>query len=535
MSASLPQPFVVSFTEMATTLREVHQAHAHMIKTGLIRNTFAASRLIAFADTNPSDPRTLAYAHSVFTGISNPNSYVWNTIIRAYANSSTPVHALLIFHQMLHGPVFPDKFSFPFVLKACSYLRWIKEGQQIHTHIVKVGLGSDVFIQNTLIHLYASAGFFECAHNLLDRMLERNVISWNAILSAHVSQGLMEQALDLFEEMPDKNVESWNFMISGYVSLGLIQEARNLFDVMPLRDVVSWNAMLTGYAHASCFDEVLAIFEDLQNAKVKPNSYTLVNVLSACANMGAMNQGEWIHSFINKNGIKIDGFLATALVDLYSKCGNIEKAIEVFGNTLRKDISTWNSIIAGLSIHGYGEDALRVFSEMLTEGYSPNEITFVSVLSACSRAGLLEEGRAVFDLMVHVHGIEPSIEHYGCLVDLLGRAGLLEEAEELIKTMPLKDAPAVWESLLNACRIHENVELAECVAMRLLELNPQDSAGYVQLSNIYGSIGRWNDVREVRRMMRAQKVRKEPGCSMIEVDGIVHEFLASDGLYSQGD
>ncbi|XP_042520719.1 pentatricopeptide repeat-containing protein At4g18840 [Macadamia integrifolia] len=535
MSASLPQPFVVSFTEMANTLGEVHQAHAHMIKTGLIRNTFAASRIIAFADSNHSDPSTLAYTHSVFTRISNPNSYVWNTIIRAYTNSSTPVHALLIFHQMLNGPIFPDKFSFPFVLKACSYLHWIKEGQQIHTHIIKVGLGSDVFIQNTLIHLYASSGLVESAHSLLDRMLERNVISWNAILSAHVGRGLMKQALELFEEMPERNVESWNFMVSGYVSLGLIPVARSLFDVMPLRDVVSWNAMLTGYARESCFYEVLALFEDMQNAKVKPNSYTLVILLSACANLGAMNQGEWIHSFINKNGIKIDGFLATALVDMYSKCGNVDKALEVFSNSLRKDISTWNSMISGLSIHGCGEDALRVFSEMLAEGYSPNEITFVGVLSACSRAGLLEEGRSVFDFMVHVHGIEPSIVHYGCLVDLLGRAGLLEEAGELMKTMPLKDAPAVWESLLSACRIHKDVELAEYVAMRLLELNPQDSAGYVQLSNIYGSTERWNDVLEVRRMMKAQKVRKEPGCSMIEVDGIVHEFLAGEGLFSQVD
>ncbi|KAJ4955485.1 hypothetical protein NE237_012268 [Protea cynaroides] len=409
MSASSPQPFMVSFTEMATTLHEVHQAHAHMIKTGLIRNTFAASRLIAFADTNSTDPTTLTYAHSVFTRVSKPNSYVWNTIIRAYTNSSSPVLALLVFHQMLHGPVFPDKFTFPFVLKACSYLHWIKKGQQIHTHIVKVGLGSDVFIQNTLIHLYASAGFIECAHNLLNRMFERNVISWNAILSALADQGLMEQALSLFEEMPEKNVESWNFMISGYVSLGLIQEARS-------------------YAHVSCFDEVLAVFEDMQNAKVKPNSYTLVNVLSACANVGAMNQGEWIYSFINKNDIKIDGFLATALVDMYAKCGNIARL--------------W-----------------KVFSEMLAEGYSANEITFVSVLSACSRAGLLDEGYSVFYLMVHVHGIKPCIEHYCCM------------AEEFITAMELKDAPAVWVSLLNSCRIHENVKMAEHVAMWLFKLN----------------------------------------------------------------
>ncbi|WJZ96580.1 hypothetical protein VitviT2T_015254 [Vitis vinifera] len=519
---------------MATSISELHQAHAHILKSGLIHSTFAASRLIASVSTN-SHAQAIPYAHSIFSRIPNPNSYMWNTIIRAYANSPTPEAALTIFHQMLHASVLPDKYTFTFALKSCGSFSGVEEGRQIHGHVLKTGLGDDLFIQNTLIHLYASCGCIEDARHLLDRMLERDVVSWNALLSAYAERGLMELACHLFDEMTERNVESWNFMISGYVGVGLLEEARRVFGETPVKNVVSWNAMITGYSHAGRFSEVLVLFEDMQHAGVKPDNCTLVSVLSACAHVGALSQGEWVHAYIDKNGISIDGFVATALVDMYSKCGSIEKALEVFNSCLRKDISTWNSIISGLSTHGSGQHALQIFSEMLVEGFKPNEVTFVCVLSACSRAGLLDEGREMFNLMVHVHGIQPTIEHYGCMVDLLGRVGLLEEAEELVQKMPQKEASVVWESLLGACRNHGNVELAERVAQKLLELSPQESSSFVQLSNMYASMGRWKDVMEVRQKMRAQGVRKDPGCSMIEVDGTVYEFLAGEGLVSGKD
>ncbi|MCL7044721.1 hypothetical protein MKW94_016045 [Papaver nudicaule] len=536
MAFSIAQPSIISFTEMANSLSEINQAHAHMLKTGLFHDSYAASRLISFStmSTSISNPKTLTHASSVFSRILNPSTYLWNTMIRSYANSSNPEESLLLFHQMLYGSFYPDKFTYTFALKACSFLLGIDEGQQIHGQILKTGHDVDCYIQNSLINLYARTGCFDNAYLLLDRMIEKDVISWNAILSAYTERGLMDNARKLFEEMPEKNVESWNFMISGYVGLELVEEARILFDEMPLKDVVSWNAMITGYAHSNRYGQVLKLFEDMQVAKVKPDNYTLVNVLSACAQVGALKQGEWIHAYVDKNGIKIHGYLATALVDMYSKCGCIDKALRVFNdNTKERDISTWNSIIAGLSIHGCGKEAVEKFSEMMDDGCKPNEITFVSVLSACSRSGLLEEGRRIYELMVRVHGLKPSIEHYGCIVDLLGRAGHLEEAVELAETMPLKvESAGVWESLLSACRSHGHVELAEVVAEKILKLNPSDSYSYVQLSNIYAAKERWDDVREVRKKMRLQKVRKEPGGSMIEVDGVVHEFLAGDGLHS---
>ncbi|KAJ8616734.1 hypothetical protein MRB53_036106 [Persea americana] len=536
MTSCSPSPSIIAFMDMATTLSELQQAHAHMLKTGLVRSTFAASRIIAFAATAPSSsPQSLAYAHSVFTHIDTPNSYTWSTIIRAHANSPTPENALLLFHQMLYSPVLPDKYTFPFVTKACSLLHAIEEGQQIHARVLKAGLCTDVYIGNTLIHMYASLGYTEQAFCLFDRMIQKDVISWNAIISGCMEQGLMEDARRLFDEMPERNVESWNFMITWCIDCGLVDDARSLFDRMPCKDVVSWNAMITGYMRASRFTEALRLAQDMQLAKVKPDNFTLVNVLSACARVGALSQGEWVHAYINKNGIEISGFIATALVDMYCKCGNLEKALQVFSNTKKKDITTWNSMIGGFSTHGNGEYALRFFSEMSADGFAPNEITFISVLSACSHAGLLNEGRRVFNLMTQVHEIEPAVEHYGCMVDLLGRARLFEEAEDLVNSSLCKDKPVVWESLLGACRSHGNVELAERVARRLVELDPNDSACYILLSNIYASMRRWDDVREVRGRMRTQKVKKEPGCSMIDVDGTVHEFRAGDRLHPQAD
>ncbi|GMH29732.1 hypothetical protein Nepgr_031575 [Nepenthes gracilis] len=271
----------------------------------------------------------------------------------------------------------------------------------------------------------------------------------------------------------------------------------------------------------------------MRSQKVKPDICTFVNVLSACAHVGALTQGEWVHSYIDKHGIIVEGFLATALVDMYSKCGNIKKALKVFrSSSRRKDVSTWNSVISGLSLHGFGEMAIEFFEKMLADGYKPNEVTFISVLSACSRSGLLNEGHRLFNLMIRVHKIQPTVEHFGCMVDLLGRFGLVEEAEEFLRMIPVQEEPALWESLLASCTNYRNVELAQTVAEKLLELNSRDSAGYVQLSNMYASMGKWRNVSEVRKKMKACGVKKEPGCSLIEIDGVVHEFLAGEGLIS---
>uniref|UniRef100_A0A1J3J238 Pentatricopeptide repeat-containing protein n=1 Tax=Noccaea caerulescens TaxID=107243 RepID=A0A1J3J238_NOCCA len=527
--SSTPLP-ILSFTEGAKSLSEIQQAHAFMLKTGLSRDTFSASKLIAFAVANP-EPETVSYAHSILNRIESPNAYTHNSVIRAYANSSTPGIALISFREMLLGPVFPDKYSFTFVLKACAAFCGFEEGRQIHGLFLKSGLMSDVFVENTLVNVYGRCGYFEIARKVLDGMPEKDVVSWNSLLSAYVEKGLVEEARGLFDEMEERNVESWNFMISGYAAAGMVEEAKELFDSMPVKDVVSWNAMVTAYAHVGCYSEVLEVFNEMLNSSTeRPDGFTLVNVLSACASLGSLSQGEWVHVYMDKNGIVIDGFLATALVDMYSKCGKIDKALEVFRATSEKDVSTWNSIISGLGVHGHGNDALEIFSEMVYEGFKPNGITFIGVLSACNHVGLLDQARKLFETMNSVYGVEPTIEHYGCMVDLLGRMGKFEEAEELVNEVPAEETSVLLESLLGACKRFGRMEQAESIANRLLKLNPGETSGYVQMSNLYASNGRWGEVVEVRRKLRAEKVSKKPGCSMIEVDGVVHEFLAGEGL-----
>ncbi|KAL1224766.1 Pentatricopeptide repeat-containing protein [Cardamine amara subsp. amara] len=526
-SSSLP---ILLFTERAKSVSEIQQAHAFMLKTGLFKDTFSASKLIAFAATNP-EPKTVSYAHSILNRIETPNAFTHNSVIRAYANSSTPELALIVFREMLLGPVFPDKYCFTFVLKACASFCGFEEGRQIHGLFMKSDLVSDVFVENTLVNVYGRSGYFEIARNLLDRMPVRDAVSWNSLLSAYLDKGLIEEARALFDEMEERNVESWNFMISGYAAAGLVKEAKELFDCMPVKDVVSWNALVSGYAHVGCYSDVLEVFNEmLNNSTEQPDGFTFVNVLSACANLGSLSQGEWVHVYIDKHGIEIEGFLATALVDMYSKCGKIDKALEVFRVTSKKDVSTWNSIILGLSVHGLGNDALEIFSEMVYEGFKPNGITFIGVLSACNHVGLLDQARNLFETMNSVYSIEPTIEHYGCMVDLLGRMGKFEEAEELLNEIPADEASVLLESLLGACKRFGRMEQAERIGNRLLELNPHESSGYVQMSNVYASNGRWDEVMEMRKKMRAERVNKKPGCSAIEIDGVVHEFLAGEGL-----
>lgn len=425
--------------------------------------------------------------------------------------------------------IHPDKYTYTFVLKACSNIG-IREGKQVHGCVAKNGIGFDEYICNTLIHMYSRFNEFEIAHHLFDEMPEKSIISYNAILSVYCEKGMLELARKLFDEMPERNIESYNFIISGYVGAGLIEEARGIFDDMAMSNVVSWNAMISGYVSTNCFEEALDLFEIMQSSNIEPDDCTLVNILSACARVGALSQGKWVHAYIKKNKINISGFLGTALVDMYSKCGCIEKALEVFYSTKNKDISTWNSIISGLGCHGLAKEALNIFSKMVAKGLEPNEVTFVGVLSACSRGGLLKEGRENFENMFSIFKIEPKIQHYGCMVDLLGRFGLLQEAEELINRLSTKEAPILWESLLGACRNYGNVEMGERISKKILKMSPKETSGYVQLSNFHASTGRWDEAMEVRREMRRGGVRKVPGCSMIEVDGVVHEFLAGEGV-----
>ncbi|XP_059660852.1 pentatricopeptide repeat-containing protein At2g29760, chloroplastic [Cornus florida] len=591
----------LSLIDQCIDTKQLKQIHAQMLRNGLFFDPYSASKLLtAFALSSfPS----LDYAQQVFDQIPQPNLYTWNTLIRAYASSSEPIQSLLIFLQMLHQcPELPNKFTYPFVIKAAAELEASRFGRALHGMVFKASLVSDVFILNSLIHFYAACGCLDLAYRVFVNIPMKDVVSWNSMITGFAQGDCPDEALELFRQMeaenvipndvtmvgvlsacakkldlefgrwvhsyiernqinmgltlsnamldmytkcgsvadatrlfdrmPEKDIVSWTTLLVGYAKLGEYDAARRVFDSMPNQDIAAWNALISSYEQSGKPREALAIFNELQLRKnVEPDEVTLVSTLSACAQLGAIDLGGWIHVYIKKQGMKLNRHLATSLIDMYSKCGDLEKALEVFHSVDTRDVFVWSAMIAGLAMHGRGGDAIDLFLKMKEDKVTPNAVTFTNVLCACSHAGLVDEGRALFNQMGPVYGVVPGVKHYACMVDILGRKGRLDEAMELIKNMPIAPSASVWGALLGACRLHGNVELAEQACRCLLELEPQNHGAYVLLSNLYAKSGKWDKVSGLRKLMRDSGLKKEPGCSSIEVNGVVHEFLVGDNSH----
>ena len=346
-------------------------------------------------------------------------------------------------------------------------------------------------------------------------------------------------ARQVFDEMSDRNVVSWTAMISACTRIGDIHCAISLFENMPDRDVPAWNALIAGCAQNGFFSEAITLFRRMINLVLKeqhshhgnrPNQVTIVCALSACGNTGMLQLGKWIHGYIYKNSINYDTFVSNALIDMYGKCGNLKEARRVFDMTLNKSLTSWNSMINSFALHGQSESAITVFEEMMQcEGdVKPDEVTFVGLLNACTHGGLVEKGFSYFELMTRDYKIEPQIQHYGCLIDLLGRAGRFEEAMEVVREMSMEPDEVVWGSLLNGCKIHGRTDLAEFVVQKLIEIDPNNGGYGIMLANIYGELGKWDEVRKVRKILKDQNAYKTPGCSWIEVDNQVYQFYSID-------
>nr|DAD38291.1 TPA_asm: hypothetical protein HUJ06_008932 [Nelumbo nucifera] len=550
-------PTCLALLQSCTSMTHFLQIHAQMIRNLLFEDSFAASKLIEFCAV--SDSGNIHYARKIFSQISHPNTFTWNTILRGYANSPFPRPSLHLFNQMLKSGAKPNSFTFPSVIKACAHLAAFEQGMQLHGFISKSGVDYDLFSINGLIHMYAVCGKTDFARRLFDTSCQRDLVSWNSMLTGYVSCGLLAQARQLFDEMPERgvvswnvmisgycksgdvdtarklfdgmpirNAESWNTLIAGYAKCGLVENSRDLFDQMPVRNIISWSAMITAYAQGDRPLEALALFDRMRKANLKPNWATIVSALSACAHIGALDRGRSIHLYVDQSKMKVDSIIGTALIDMYAKCGSIENAFRIFDMLASKDVFSWTAMIGGLAVNGHAEKALELFSQMEGDGVRPNEVTFVGVLSACSHGGFVELARQHFNSMKLVYGIDPQMEHYGCMVDTLGRAGLLQEAVPFLEAIPVKANPVLWGTLLGACWIHRNAKIGEYVGDRLVELQPDDGGVYVLLSNIYATVGRWDDARRVRVLMKSKGLKKSPGRSSIEVHGAIHEFYAGD-------
>ena len=574
------------------TIRELKQTHLQILMHGLNESDFVLPKLITLA----SELVSLDYAVRIFRNSQYPNVISYNTMIKCFVGK-THQGALRVYDQMKALAILPNSFTFTFLLRCFESFEALGDGRVIHGDIVKLGFGSSVFVQNTLLDFYAKcsgnldsacrvfeemperdvvswnsmisgylahgevefaiglidlmpersmvswnsvvsglskAGNMELAHSVFERMPERNEVSWNSMISGYVRLGDIKSAQCIFDQMPKRTVVSWTAMISGYTMIGDLESARNVFDQMPFKNVVSWNAMIAGYVHNHEFDRALYVFHQmLIDGKCRPDRTTLLSVLSACSHMGSLEHGKWIDSYTKRNNFDLSIPLGNALIDMFAKCGDIENAKAVFDKMAKTCVITWTTMILGLAVNGQCKEALALFDRMHVEGIKPDDVIFIAVLSACTHGGLVEEGERVFDQMVHKFGIVPRIEHYGCMVDLLGRAGKLEEAVRFIKGMHLEPNAVIWATLLGSCKFHGNGDMLESVTRKIMELEPSNPNYLTLISNLSASIGQWRDALISRVAMRQQGMEKVPGCSSIQVGDKVHEFLARDTSHEE--
>ncbi|WOL02536.1 hypothetical protein Cni_G11255 [Canna indica] len=454
----------------------------------------------------PSTAAFFAYALALFQRIPCPSTFPHNLLIRVHILLSSPLHALLLFARMRRSAVPPDFHTFPFALKACTHLRFPALGRALHSQALKFGLAADPYVRNTLISAYASCH-------------------------------LIRDAQILFDEHPSScDVVAYNTLMDGYVKAGDIPFACKLFDEMPQRDVISWGTLLAGYSQIGQFEEAIALFDRMLAVGMRPDDVALVSALSCCAQLGKLDRGQAIHDYIKKNRAKLNVYLSTGLVDMYAKCGCISIAAEIFESTPWKNLCTWNAIIVGLAMHGNSELSLEYFNRMRSAGVWPDGVTFLGVLVACSHAGLVEMAQSLFDEMENIYSVKRELKHYGCLADLLGRAGLIKEAMEMIEGMPMRGDRYVWGGVLAGCRLHGNVAIAEIAAEQLLELSPADSGIYSIMADIYATARRWEDVARIRKLMAEMGVKKNVACSSIEVDDATNKFVldqAGEDLQSE--
>ncbi|PKI43091.1 hypothetical protein CRG98_036570 [Punica granatum] len=484
-------------------MSELQQLHAHTIKLGLSTDTDTMGQIIKFCSASKNGD--LEYALKVFDGIPNPDVFLYNILMKGFWRmASRPRDAIVLYLRMLHDAITPNSFTFPCVIRACCVDSAVREGRQVHAQVLKFGFGEDVVSSNNLIHMYV------------------NFLS-------------LEEARRVFDKMPSRSVVSCTTMITGYARSGFVDEALEVFESIPEKSSVLWNSMVAAFVQTGHFHGAFALFERMLDEKVVLDKFIAATVLSACAGSGALGLGKWIHFYIQSNEIELDPKLASAIIDMYCKCGCLEKALEIFNGLPSKGLSAWNSMIGGLAVHGKGDAAVKLFMEMEKEKVAPDHITFLNVLTACAHSGLIEEANNYFEHMMDFYGIKPRIEHFGCMVDLFGRAGMINEAMEIIEGMPMTPDASVLGALLGACRVHGKVELGERIGMEAIDLDPSNSGRYVLLANLYASAGKWQDVAEVRKLMNDREVEKIPGFSAIELDGNISKFVAGDRNHPESE
>ncbi|KAK9080853.1 hypothetical protein SSX86_000612 [Deinandra increscens subsp. villosa] len=557
------------------SFQQAQTIHGQIVKSGTQQDLFVMTSLVNVYGKCGA----VEAARKVFDHMSKRNVVTWTSLMSGYVHNSQPEAAIQLWIQMLENGSYPTNYTIGVVLNACSALLDVKMGKQVHGYVLKYGLEDETSIGNSLCNLYSKCGgYLESAMKAFWRIGERNVISWTTIVSACGDNGDSAAGLGLFSAMLEEGIEPNEFMLTSvlslcctmhaidvgmqvhslsiktgyefnlrvtnsilylYLKIGLLTEAKKLFDGLEKVSLVTWNALIAG--HAQMMDaaesslvasrngfEALDMFLRLQRSGLKPDLFTLSSILTVCSNLVALEQGEQVHAQAIKVGFLSDVVVGTALVNMYNKCGSINKASKAFVEMPSRTLISWTSMITAFAQHGLSQHALDLFDDMRLAGDRPNMVTFVGVLSACSHAGMMDEGLSYFKMMKNEYKITPVMDHYGCIIDMFVRLGRLEEAFDFLKTMKMEANEFIWSLLVAGCRSHGNLELGFYAAEQLLCLNPKDHETYTMLLNMYVSAGRWKDASKVRKSMKDEKVMKLKDWSWISIKDKVYSFEADD-------
>ncbi|CAL5093569.1 unnamed protein product [Urochloa decumbens] len=523
----------------ATTPATARRLQAQLLLRGLPLPARAAVALVA---SSPS-PR---HARAVFDSAvpaAPGNVYLWTATIAAYArhasSSSSPsaaAEALALFRLMLRsGDPRPNAFTASSVVRCCSALRAVLEGIQVHGFLGKAGLGRSAHVGAALIDMYGNHGLIEDARRVFDEVPLRNVVVGNTMVACYVRAGEVAAAREVFDGMAERDPISWNTLISGYQRQGDARVARELFEDMAEKNVNSWNMMISACSEEGSWADAVGVFNRMRLARFQPDAATMAVLMSACAQLGSLSVAGQVHGYLKKGYIEVNCHVLNSLIDMYAKCGSVSQAHLLFVETHLKDTVSYNVMITALAHHGHGREALQLFNEFAEEGLHPDSVTFLGVLSACAHAGLVHDGKHYFESMRTNYAVEQSPDHYACMVDLYGRAGLIEEAYFLVQTMPMKPHAGVWGALLNACRKHGQVEVGMIAARELITIEPRNPGTYILLANTLAHGHQWDFVETVRQSMRGMGIDKTAGCSWVEVDSVVQEFLMGDFSHPNSD
>lgn len=546
---------ITSLLQKCNNRDQLVQVHAHMITTGLIYDPPLASKLIVSFASFPLQS-TISTAHGISKQVDGLDTYTWNVIIRGYLDRNHPKEAVLLYSHVRSKGLSVDSYTLHFAIKASELMHAILEGKQIHGQSHKLGFSSEVIVQTDLLSMYSLFGELTCMQQVFDETLHRDLVMWNSILAAYAQHNLSYQALAFTHSMvsrgvrlngmslasvllscsslktlqegkaihgyairnlTDMDITLCNAFIDMYSKCGSLLNAKRIFQTMPIRNKVSWTSMINGYGYHNCLNEALQLFRSMECQNIRPDEVTMLCIVSMCAKSGSFELGDWIDHYVENNGIgKGSISMSNALMDMHAKFGNIKKSCQIFNGIAEKSVVSWTTIIHGLAMHGHGKPALLRFCQMEREGYKPDGIVFLNILSACSHAGMVDEGLKCFSLMINDYHITPSMEHYGCIVDLLCRAGLISEAFEFVKNMQDKPDTIIWRMLLVACRSHGDISLAEHIIKYFNEMGPENVEDYGVLSNLYAMVDQWDNVKEIRKGMKVKGiVKKFPGYSAI--------------------